>query len=485
VLDADSSYLLWDKINHRLGIGSTTPATALDVGGTATATLFSGSGASLTALNAGNLASGTVGTARLGSGTASASTFLRGDQTWAAEADPKISTLTSGKWCSTNGSVVTCTQDAPSTSAAGSTGYVQFNSANAFAGDSGLFWDNTNKRLGIGSAAPTQKLDVAGNLTVPFIYDRDNTGYYVDPNSNSRMANGYFDDNLINWPGYNGITQAYGHYFWPGRLDGSGANWQQSWYLGSHSSYGLFTNTGMYFSGATFAPLMYSIYNTGYYVQPHSTSRMYLIQSDYRYTSYLCRIDGSYCSDPFYLWYYTIGGGCQYALGCDYGGATSDRLLKKEINPINSPLKTVMRLHPIAFYWKEGTEQAREDKRLQYGLIAQEVQEILPAVVKLKKMLEKIPPAAPVNSEHPPLSGLAGLPAARWASPVPAPPAAVLPNDSGSREKPGDMLTLEYNELIPFVVGAIAELKAQNDGYKKSELQNLRKEFEALKVAHP
>jgi hypothetical protein len=43
-----------------------------------------GSGASLTALNASELGSGTVPTARLGSGTADATTFLRGDQTYAA-----------------------------------------------------------------------------------------------------------------------------------------------------------------------------------------------------------------------------------------------------------------------------------------------------------------------------------------------------------------------------------------------------------------
>lgn len=52
--------------------------------GVVTATGFSGSGASLTSLNASNLSSGTVGTARLGSGTANSSTFLRGDGSWAA-----------------------------------------------------------------------------------------------------------------------------------------------------------------------------------------------------------------------------------------------------------------------------------------------------------------------------------------------------------------------------------------------------------------
>ena len=48
-----------------------------------TATNFIGGGGSISAINASNLSSGTVATARLGSGTANASTFLRGDQTYA------------------------------------------------------------------------------------------------------------------------------------------------------------------------------------------------------------------------------------------------------------------------------------------------------------------------------------------------------------------------------------------------------------------
>ena len=44
-----------------------------------------GTGTSLTALNASNLGSGTVPTARLGSGTASSSTVLYGDQNYKAE----------------------------------------------------------------------------------------------------------------------------------------------------------------------------------------------------------------------------------------------------------------------------------------------------------------------------------------------------------------------------------------------------------------
>ena len=47
-LDIDSGTLYIDVTNGRVGVSNSSPATALDVTGTATATLFSGSGASLT-----------------------------------------------------------------------------------------------------------------------------------------------------------------------------------------------------------------------------------------------------------------------------------------------------------------------------------------------------------------------------------------------------------------------------------------------------
>jgi len=49
---------------------------------------------------------------------------------------------------------------------AGSTGYIQFNNVGDLGADSNLFWDNTNKRLGIGTINPNTKLEVAGSLTI-------------------------------------------------------------------------------------------------------------------------------------------------------------------------------------------------------------------------------------------------------------------------------------------------------------------------------
>ena len=49
---------------------------------------------------------------------------------------------------------------------AGVSGNVQFNNAGAFGGDNGLYWDNVNKRLGIGTTGPGEKLEVAGNIKI-------------------------------------------------------------------------------------------------------------------------------------------------------------------------------------------------------------------------------------------------------------------------------------------------------------------------------
>lgn len=85
--------------------------------------------------NAATITSGTIATARLGSGTANSTTYLRGDQTWAA---------------------------VPATTPGGSTTQVQYNNAGAFGGDSGFVYTGGN--VGIGTSSPARTLDVNGNM---------------------------------------------------------------------------------------------------------------------------------------------------------------------------------------------------------------------------------------------------------------------------------------------------------------------------------
>ena len=90
---------------------------------------------------------------------------------------------------------------------------------------------------------------------------------------------------------------------------------------------------------------------------------------------------------------------------------TSDRRMKKDINDIHYGLNSLMQLRPVSYKWKQG------DQGLKLGLIAQEVQKVLPEVV-----------------------------------------------DVGTDEN--KTLGMNYSELIPVLIKAIQELKTENSTMK-------------------
>jgi Chaperone of endosialidase len=104
----------------------------------------------------------------------------------------------------------------------------------------------------------------------------------------------------------------------------------------------------------------------------------------------------------------------------------SDARYKKNIEPLESGLREVEQLRPVTFEYKVPKDIGMEGQQI--GFTAQDVEMVLPSVVVTED------------------------------------------NDEGTKE-------MKYSELIPVLTKAIQELKADKD--------DLRREFEAYKVAHP
>lgn len=59
----------------------------------------------------------------------------------------------------------------------------------------------------------------------------------------------------------------------------------------------------------------------------------------------------------------------------------SDQRLKQNITPIISSDKILSQLNPVSYFWNEKGKQKGGNTQLQYGLIAQEVEKVLPNIV--------------------------------------------------------------------------------------------------------
>lgn len=183
-----ATQLLWDSGNNRLGIGSTSlPNYTLDVTGAATTTTLimnpmtggGEPGSESVSNNSILYLLGDITAAGPGSAVATikdrAVTYAKLQNVTAASrllgrvsgiGDPQEITL------GTNLTMSGTTLNGAATTPAGTSGYIQlsngsggFSTSSTTAGQQ-LFWDNTNKRLGIRNVAPGQTVDVTGNIRV-------------------------------------------------------------------------------------------------------------------------------------------------------------------------------------------------------------------------------------------------------------------------------------------------------------------------------
>lgn len=118
---------------------------------------------------------------------------------------------------------------------------------------------------------------------------------------------------------------------------------------------------------------------------------------------------------------------------------TSDRRLKKDIQPINYGLNDLMKLNPVSFLW----DQEGMDRERRLGFIAQELQPVLKEVVRTEELVSD----------------------------------AVTKQDSW---KPTTRLGVAYTEIIPVTVKAIQE-QQQIIQQQAKEIENLKAELASLK----
>lgn len=105
---------------------------------------------------------------------------------------------------------------------------------------------------------------------------------------------------------------------------------------------------------------------------------------------------------------------------------TSDARLKRDIKPLDYGLHDLMKLRPVHFYWNDG----REGDGRRIGFLAQELQKVLPEVVRDREWV--VTDAAKGTGQ--------------W--------------------KPTERLGVAYSEIIPVAVAAIQEQQAQIEALK-------------------
>jgi Chaperone of endosialidase len=331
-----------------------------------------------------------------------------------------------------------------------------YSNANVYQGGSGFLYSGTSIRA-------------------PIFYDTDNTGYYIDGNNTSNL-------NALNVGGYRVITTQQGsrystdfntlldtgHYNAEATPSNAPGNYGQLLMLRGIDTglqiYGGYANENLWFRGygygsagggfypwhkllwdgistvtvnGLYSNIIYDSDNTGYYVDPASTTNLLYLKT-YNGGSTTAFFEGGWGTygktirirtsnsdggDGPQIWfdksdakYWGIGiqpysgnqgfgfwengsnggwgtlqmllapGGALYATN-NITAYWSDRRLKKDIVTLDNAVEIVKKLRGVSFAWNErGKEVFNASDERETGFIAQEVQELIPSAVRENKL---------------------------------------------------------------------------------------------------
>lgn len=271
----------------------------------------------------------------------------------------------------------------------------------------------TGNNIGIGTAAPTSQLHIktytnAGTST-PFRVDDSNNNLSVAIKDNQRLGIG-----TANPQASLEVTSLPGSGIAPGIVLNSQTNWPSNYITFQQNSVGKFV-MGHYNdvltlgSGNQNAPDAYMTLNSA--AQTVTFNK------------------------PVEIGTLTVQG----------ANVTSDRKFKTDIETIQNPLGIINKLNARSYYFDSVNYNNAFDfeKDLQYGFIAQEIEQVLPDLVSTINYPEKL-------------------------------------DAQGNRvADPMNYKAVEYLEIIPITVGAIQELSDENDSLRR-EVANLNNRLSTL-----
>jgi hypothetical protein len=331
---------------------------------------------------------------------------------------------------------------------------------------------------------------IAGSIRTPILYDRNDTGYYVDPNSTSVLYNAeiiHWRAKLDrSWGGYPSIT------VYNTTDQGGQGEFRIHGYPGSNGGdYSINLRVdGSYYGYLSYVEAMYDINDTGYYVNPNgyssfSTLRCHGNDMFLRGGAPTFRFEDTdqQCatlhnnSNLLYILRHnnlnegwsTVGSGWWPMTvnltnnNVDWGGNitaayniiayASDRRLKENIKEIPNAIEKIKAIRGVTFDWNDISEEngfVPERKYDDIGCIAQEVEAVLPHVVTLAPFDRWKPdPGKDYTDEE-------------------------LDEKMDTSRSGENYLTIQYERMVPLLIQAIKEQQEMIETMKQ-EMSDLKK----------